>query len=121
MRRWLLVCLALLLVIGCSPLLSEEDARAEYAEVDALLARGEVTPQQAEWRREDIARMEEFSAFDVGSIEAIIGIILASLGLNFGAVRMTRGPSKPIPVSAVPAFQASAARHDGPAARGTQA
>lgn len=90
--------LLLLLVVSCSPLMSPEEASIERQEVTGLLASGEITQQQADWRMEDIARMEAYDSFDIRGLLEIAILILGggSLGTiaSLTSIRLTRGPAK---------------------------
>lgn len=102
--------LLLLVAVSCTPLMSPEDAAAARREVGGLLASGAVTQQQADWRMEDITRMEAFQTFDLGNLTEIAILILGGGGLGTALTRFTRGPPKKASPTEWAAMKAAAPR-----------
>lgn len=90
------LALAGILVVACAYTEDQKRALAEYAA--QKVETKQWTPEQAEG-------FLSGRAIDWEAIGLLFGGILTSVGAAYGLVQLRRGPAKPIPKDAVPAFQ----------------
>lgn len=89
-----------LIFSGCLPMITSQERDQENKGIDQRLADGEITAEEARWRRKVIDKMATTYRFDMGSVESLVGFGVLLLGGSTGtsilAQRLLRGPAKPM-------------------------